>query len=229
VTFTQPQPHLAGKRGEEILVQSAEQLAGNLRWGVERDEVVLIGEVRTAPGVLSFTEAKARLVSLARATPGFEKGMPELEDLGCALGHTGVDWSQRDGQWVASLLVGRDQRCELTATPQGDGMVVETVLANWEDDPSLECRTALAHFLVQAHSRLRFVRFVLGRHEVRAVSVALADRLDVEMPDSTFGVAAAYRLLHRETKALLGADLARAYLARARLCPPLAHPQGVGK
>ena len=214
LTCRLPRPDWAHKDAEELLAMSLEPRRGNLRCVLAGGLPILVGELRAEDGYPPLDEARERFAKLP-AKDAEVAGAPSEIDVECCLAETGLAWTRKDGEhaWRALANGPRAMRCDLKAEIQGNGVEVSAELAAYEEPLEGSARCALAWFLVTASSRLRFVRLLLGDHAVRAASFAASDRLEIELHDSVAAVVSAYGLLWRETRALLRAGVARAFLA----------------
>jgi hypothetical protein len=141
--------------------------------------------------------------------------MPALEEtIEAVLDGAGWRWSRRATSW--SVAVTERLPREVAILAAGDGVRVETTLAEWDEIPAI-CREALAEFLLAAQAGLRFARCELSDRQARLVSQVAADRLDEDLPHALLGVAAGCELLAREVAVLLRPDVAEIYLQRRRI------------
>ncbi len=198
-------------RALALLGQSAEPRAGNQRFAIEAGQVYLLGELRADDGLLAPPGEFRRQVG-GNVDPLL---VLSREEIGGVLAETGYPWSvledAPDG-WHAVASDPRGCRCELVAKPIPGGIEVEAVLAEWQHGLSEQSQHALARFLIAAHGRVRFARFILQSRRVSAVSFAAAARLETELADSVFAVVAACGLAWREVAALATDQVAQAYL-----------------
>jgi hypothetical protein len=143
------------------------------------------------------------------------EGGPALEEaVDGVLDAAGWRWSRRAASW--SVAVTERLPREVAIVAAGDGVRVETTLAEWDEIPAV-CREALAEFLLAAESGLRLARCELGDRQARLVSQVAADRLDEDLPHALLGVAAGCELLAREAAVLLRLEVAEIYLLRRRI------------
>jgi hypothetical protein len=199
-----------------LLAMSAAPHAGNLRVAMEEGRTCMLGELRDPDGLLTLAEAHDRMF----AADDDWQGEVSREEVACALGESGFEWSQLEGEpsrWKAAAHDPRGSRCELQATIIANGVEVRgLILSTGEDELAASSQLALSRFFVAAHSRVRFARFTLQPGEARAVSFAAASRLEIELSDSIAAVLAACRLVGREVLALTDATVAEAYLESSR-------------
>lgn len=225
IRFCEP-VSVVGADANALLALAVDPRPGNLRVALDDGRAYQLGELRDRLGLLTIHQARQRLIAghsdSAPETAGPETAGPETagpetagEELASLLAETGYVWSPADAapkRWHAVTTDPSGCRCELTVDATASGVQTQGLLATWETELSDTSLEAIARFLLAAHARVRFARFVLLRQSLSAVSLATVDRLDVELPDSVFAVVAACRLVHREVGALAIPNVARAYL-----------------
>ncbi len=138
--------------------------------------------------------------------------MPDEDEVASELSQMGLEWEHEMGQFRTTFTCPGGMRCELAAAAISGGVRVSTTLAQWDGELGSECQAALTRFLDRANARLRFARAVINGQQALVESIATTDRWELELPDSVFGVTAAFRAIAREVDALLSPQIAGEYL-----------------
>jgi hypothetical protein len=206
--FQRPRPELAGLDPVELLARTA-GLPGVLRYGTAGREVLLVGEVRAAPGA-DIEAIIAELESRSQGDlAGRIEGVLAEEVVNTTLEETGLGWKRRETGWA--LPAGASLPREIHLTAEGDGLRVEAILVEWDEAGEAEVQ-AITHLLCRAQLGLRFARCRLQPGQAAVVAHIDAQHLGEALADAVGGVAAGTRLLAREVAALLEPGAARAFL-----------------
>lgn len=207
--FQRPRPALKDLSPAELLTRSAE-LAGNLRYGSDGREVVLLGEVR----VPVADDGSPKLETEPNEVPR-QVGAEQLADanfdevVAAALEQAGYAWKRREQAWV--LPAGGRLLREVAITPEDGGLRVQVILMQW-DGAGAEEIEAVARLLCRAQLGLRFCRAELGTGRAALVALVQTQHADEALADSVGAVAAGCRFLAREVAALLVPETAKAFL-----------------
>lgn len=216
LSFERRQTNLDDKPPTELLRLAAQRLGGNLRYAIIQTGVVLLGEMRLVEGEFASSQAQQELKRMSRSRPLEDSPLPSEEALESALAQTSVQWSRREAAWHVSLPEANVPDFSIRLAP-GHARV-ETDLVSWPQELDEVRSLALATFFCSAHAKLRFARCLFEDRSARLVSLASADRLEAELPDSIGSVVAAAGSLSRGAAALLAPELAQAYLEIQQMC-----------
>lgn len=200
----------SGWPGEELLRRSVSELPGNLRFAWDGLRILLIGEVPLSKDAEnSSIEAEVRLRQMLSARLSDAAApSPDDEQLATLIAECGLAFEKRERGWV---LPSQEGIPELTVSSGVGGAWAETVLAPGErfSDAS---RDALVLYLSRAHRLHRFVRFVVNESDVRVISLADTNWLEIDLFASVNAVLSAGIRFRRGVAALRSSELAVAYL-----------------
>ena len=197
--------------GAALSREASDNLPYNFRYALQDDQVFIQGDLR---GDLALTaaESKRRLQAIASDRLDIGDQILDEDEIAFALAQFELEWERDEEQWQTTFTWSGGTRCELVAEATTGGVRVSTILAKWEGTLDSVCKVALVKFLGHANARLRFVRLLIGEQQALADSTAMADRLESELPDSVFAVAAAFQAIAREVDALLLPEMASQYI-----------------
>ncbi|MGD9714333.1 MAG: hypothetical protein AB7V46_20065 [Thermomicrobiales bacterium] len=194
---------------EDLLRRSATDFTGNLRYAWDGARPLLIGEVPLPKDVenpIAVAEQRMRVLLTRCAATG---PAPDDEQLATLIAESGLSFERRERGWVLPTQL---RIPETTISAGIGGIQVESVLV--QGDPFSEVsRDALALFCCRAHRVHRFVRFVMSESDVRVISQADSNWLEIDFPASVDAVLSAAIRFRGAVTALRLPELARAYLA----------------